>query len=83
MKILAKPPQRELLETEKEYIIKLKPMFNSDYRGDEAYKPIEYGEAVNRLFLGYRPPAETVSKYKRPEPKEEAWFGDKITIRRW
>ena len=81
MKILATPPEKDLLKIEKEYILKLKPLFNSQHRETQEYKTLDYGAAVDKLFLGYRPPvAKTPIQKQQPE---EAWFGDKITIRRW
>lgn len=73
MKILATPEYKDLNKTEEEYIQKLKPLFNHQGRGKDGYKPMEYETAVNRLFLGYRPPA------KQDEPKmQKSWFGEKI-----
>ena len=78
MKILATPEYKNLEKVEKEYIQKLKPLFNSQHMGEDGYKAMSYDYAVNKLFLGYRPP---MTKHK---PKEEKnWFGEKIKFRKW
>lgn len=56
MKVLATPEYKDLGKVEDEYIQKLKPIFNQQGLGKAGYKPMEYETAVNKLFLGYRPP---------------------------
>ena len=79
MKILATPSYYDLDKTEKEYIQKLKPLFNFQNMGEKGYKPMSYDVAVNKLFLGYRPP---MRKYKKPQ-EEKNWFGEEIKFRKW
>lgn len=78
MKILATPEYKDLERVEKEYIQKLKPLFNSQHMGEEGYKTLSYDYAVNKLFLGYRPP---MTKQKPEE--ENNWFGEEIQFRKW
>ena len=79
MKILATPAYKDLEKIEKEYIQKLRPLFNTQNLGDAGYKPIPYDYAVNKLFLGYRPPMT-----KKPIIQQEAaWFGEEIKFRKW
>lgn len=40
---------------------------------------MEYETAVNKLFLGYRPP---MKKQTAPEPQKN-WFGEEIEFRKW
>lgn len=79
MKVLATPTYWDLDKTEKEYIQKLKPLFNFQNMGKDGYKPIGYDEAVNKLFLGYRPPVNTHKKAS----ETKSWFGEKIHFQRW
>ena len=78
MKILATPEYKDLNKTEQEYIQKLKPLFNCVGMGKDAYQAMEYDYAVNKLFLGYRPP---MTKQKNKEEKN--WFGEEIKFRKW
>jgi hypothetical protein len=64
---------------EEEYIYKLKPIFNQQGLGETEYKPMEYEDAVNKLFLGYRPP---MKKQTAREPQKN-WFGEEIEFRKW
>jgi hypothetical protein len=59
MEVLATPEYKDLDSTEIEYIQKLKPLFNQHGLGEAGYKPMEYEDAVNKLFLGYRPPMKS------------------------
>ena len=79
MKILATPEYKDLGKVENEYIQKLKPLFNQQGLSGAGYKPMEYETAVNRLFLGYRPP---MKKQTMPEP-DKNWFGEEIKFRKW
>ena len=79
MKVLATPEYKDLGKAEAEYIQKLKPLFNQQGLGERGYKPMEYETAVNKLFLGYRPP---MKKQTAPEPQKN-WFGEEIEFRRW
>ena len=45
--------------------------------GEDAYQTMEYDYAVNKLFLGYRPPMTTKKK------EEPGWFGEEIKFRKW
>ena len=47
--------------------------------GEKGYKPMSYDVAVNKLFLGYRPP---MRKHKKPQ-EEKNWFGEEIQFRKW
>lgn len=78
MKILATPSYYDLDQTEKEYIHKLKPLFNSQCMDGEGYTPMSYDYAVNKLFLGYRPPMT-----KQTNKEEKNWFGEEIQFRKW
>lgn len=40
---------------------------------------MEYETAVNKLFLGYRPPM--IKQTKQEQNKE--WFGEEYTFRKW
>lgn len=79
MKVLATPEYKDLGNTEIEYIQKLKPIFNQQGLGKAGYKPMEYETAVNKLFLGYRPP---MKKQTVQEPQKN-WFGEEIEFRKW
>ena len=79
MKVLATTEYKFLEQTELEYIQKLKPLFNQQGLGENGYKPMEYETAVNKLFLGYRPP---MKKQAAPEPQKN-WFGEEIEFRKW
>lgn len=78
MKILAKPEYKDLDKTEKEFIEKFKPLFNCQGMSEKGYQSISYDIAVNKLFLGYRPPLIKVKE----EPKD-SWFGEQMTFRKW
>ena len=79
MKILTTTEYKFLEKLEEEYIHKLKPLFNQQGLGKEGYKPMEYETAVNKLFLGYRPPM--IKQTKQEQNKE--WFGEEYTFRKW
>lgn len=79
MKVLATPEYKDLGKVEDEYIQRLKPLFNQRGLGKDGYKPIEYETAVNKLFLGYRPP---MKKQTAREPQKN-WFGEEMEFRRW
>ena len=79
MKVLATPSYYDLDAVEKEYIQKLKPLFNNQNLGKDGYKPMSYDYAVNRLFLSYRLPMTKLEEKK----KEPGWFGEEIQFRKW
>ena len=77
MRVLATPEYKDLDKAEKEFIDKVKPLFN--YQNNEnKYDSIDYEQAVNKLFLGYRPPIK-----KKKENQQKNWFGEEIKIPRW
>ena len=77
MRVLATPEYKDLDKAEKEFIDKVKPLFN--YQNNEnKYESIDYEYAVNKLFLGYRPPIK-----KKKETQQKNWFGEEIKFRKW
>ena len=78
LKVLEQTSLEDLEKTETKYIQKLKPLFNCIGMGEDAYQTMEYDYAVNKLFLGYRPP---MTKQKNKEEKN--WFGEEIQFRKW
>lgn len=79
MKILTTCEYKDLDKIEEEYIHKLKPLFNYQSLGKDGYKPIDYETAVNKLFLGYRPPM----KKQTTQESQKNWFGEEIKFRKW
>lgn len=78
MKVLATPSFYDLDKTEQEYIHKLKPLFNYQHMEGNGYEQMSYDYAVNKLFLGYRPPMT-----KQNKKEEKNWFGEEIQFRKW
>ena len=77
-KIIEKTSVRAMSEKEQEYIHKLQPLFNVQGCFVGKLRPDNYDTAVALLGLTPKPPIN-----KPLPPKEEVWFGEKITIRRW